>query len=133
MKHFLFAVIAALALSSLPCVSRADDLRSGDFPIVFATPSPEKPSVILRAVMYVAEGVDASVSGSAERRFSRWHEINPIMRPFAHGGAPMYALGFAVNDLLNGALFRRANVAQKNAGAASQIASDAWGIITILK
>lgn len=66
----------------------------------------ERPSNILRIVLYAVQAADAMQSARAERM--GLGETNPMMQPFAHGALPM-AAGFAIYDILQDKLLSHAS------------------------
>lgn len=100
------ALAVSLALVACGAPARADDLQT------------------LRIVMYAGEAADCANSG----RFRSGYEINPLVKPFSHGGIPTYCAAPVVGNLVLGALTRRWPKWLKIAGTGLQITSNAWGV-----
>lgn len=90
-----------------------------------ATASPHPGA--LQALVYALQGIDAMQSAAAFRRGG--HEINPMMQPFSHGGAPTMMAGFALGDLLRNALLRHASQGTRNTADGAQALSNLAGIL----
>ena len=76
--------------------------------------------------MYVLQGIDAVQTGAAVRAGGR--EQNPMLRPLSHSALGM-AAGFALGDVIRGALVRRAPDRVKTAVDGAQAASNLEGIL----
>lgn len=126
MLHKTVAVILASAFALAPLGASAEvmplDLSS------IATPAPARPSTALRIAEYALQAVDANLSGIAMTKHGAI-EGNLEMKPFSHGGIPMFLVGYALYDIVSGALTRRWKVAHKNAGAIVQIGTNVQGIL----
>ena len=111
-------IIAALVLALLPIAARAAD-------------DP------LRDLMYVGEAADCVNSGIAQhesaKRGVRFIEVNPLLRPFAHGGVATYCAAPVVYDVALGALARNWPRWIKHAAYSFQIGSHAWGVAFTIK
>lgn len=115
------SVLLALPLSNAPAFADTSAMA-------LWTPPPA-PSRVLRMSMYALQLADATLSGITDTRLGA-HEGNPQMKPFSHGGVPMFIVGYAAWDILSGALERRFRPSQKNALAVAQIGSNINGILT---
>jgi hypothetical protein len=93
------------------------------------TPAPTHASGTLRLVQYAGQALDATLSGAVLHTGNAL-ETNPQMKPFSHGGTATMLLGYALYDLVSGALQRRMKPAEKDAIAEQQILSNAEGSIT---
>lgn len=94
------------------------------------TPAPDHPSSELRVTMYALQATDAILSGVTFNRHPGDREGNPQMRPFSHGGVPMFIAGYAVWDIVSGALTRRFKASHKDLITVQQIGSNVDGILT---
>lgn len=103
-RRFIAATLIGWALAS--ACARADTLDT------------------LRIVMYAGEAADCVNSGDKKGGY----EVNPLVRPFSHGGVPMYCGAGAAGAAIVGALTRRWPKWLKIAGTGLQIGSNAWGI-----
>jgi len=80
-----------------------------------------------RLAGYVLQAFDAAQSARGLRLGGR--ETNPMMKPFSHGGAMTMGLGFAVGDLIRGAVLRRSSNKVKIAADVMQGVSNVQGLI----
>ena len=124
--RLLLSLVLLLAMLT-PVPSQADDAAVAANQLLAA---PTAPASALRITEYILQGVDALVSGSIEstRNPAHFTEVDPLMRPFSHGGIPTFVAAFATEDIIVGALSRRFGPAAKNLEAAIQIGANVWGI-----
>ncbi len=91
-----FIALAILTLTTGASTARADQ---------------KKTLHTLQYAMVALQAVDSLQSGTRQRidakRDSLFMEHNFQMKPFAHGGAPMYLVGYASYDLLGSIISRR--------------------------
>lgn len=81
----------------------------------------------LHDTLYFTQAYDAVVS---VRMFKQGEvEMDPLMKPFSHGGVPMMLAGFAAQDLVRGFVLRNASVGQKNTEMGVQTALEIASII----
>ena len=85
-------------------------------------------SPFLRGTMYVLQVADAIISANGFEH-QGMKEMNPMMRPFSHGGLPMMLVGFGLGDVLHHIVMRKASAGEKNTANALQAASNVEGIV----
>jgi hypothetical protein len=65
---------------------------------------------LIRAIMYGLQLHDSINSAKFFKEQPGNHEMDPIMKPFSHGGAVTMAAGFALQDLIRTALLRASGI-----------------------
>ena len=101
--------------------------RSFPFPQYHLGTADAASSLPVRPILYVLQLVD-SIQSAHGRRIGAV-ETNPMVKPFSHGGAATYALGFALGDVLRTAVFRHAPKAVSDAADGAQAMSNLGGIL----
>ena len=96
-------------------------------PVAFVSPAPAAIRGVdgLRVTLYGVQLADALTTSNAIKQCGGRENFAPL-RPFAHGGAATYVIGFAVFDLVTHALLRRTRFARAFEGV--QVAASAAGL-----
>lgn len=81
-----------------------------------------------RAARDVTQAIDCATSGTLQATQPWFRELDPLARPFAHGGELTFCAGVALQDVVSGALVRRWPVHAKETLAGVQLGAHALAI-----